>query len=187
MRRLIVTLIAAASLGVVTGAVMLWLYTGARAAIVPADPPFEEAAWPLPPDPWGKGKFFQCGRDRCGVDVRLYVRAKIGFCRCDIGVSDDEELDRIGDLALFSDKATPLASGRPIAVRWMKGRSRAFSLRDTLFAKSTALSVGFNDRCDAIVATAVVDGPHAAALEPAIVKFLNSDTVVEWATVTLGL
>jgi hypothetical protein len=102
-------------------------------------------------------------------------------------VNDDDELDRIGDLAVFSDKPVPLAGGQPIAVRWMKGRSRAFSLRENLLGKITALSVGFNDRCDAIVATAVTDGRHAAALEPEVLKFLNSDAVIRWATVTLGL
>jgi hypothetical protein len=185
--RLIVSWILAAALGVATGAVALWLYLGAAATVSAGNPVWEEAEWPLPPDPWGKGKFFRCSSEHCGADVRLYVRAKIGFCQCDIGVNDDEELDRIGDLTLFSDKPTPLASGQPIAVRWMKGRSRPYSLRDGFFSRSTALSIGFNDRCDAIVATAVSDGGHAAALEPAVLKQLNSDVVVQWAALTLGL
>jgi hypothetical protein len=174
-------------LGVLSGAAGLWIYNGAAEKIATSDPVWLEAEWPLPPDPWGKGKFFHCGAGDCGTDVRLYVRAKIGFCRCDIGVSDDEELDRIGDVALFANKPTPLASGHPISVRWMKGRSRPYSLRETWLGKTTALSVGFNDRCDAIVATAVSDGRNASTLEPALLKFLNSDTIIRWATLTLGL
>jgi hypothetical protein len=187
MRRLIVSGVIAAVLGALSGAAALWFYSGATAKVATTDPVWQEAEWSLPPDPWGKGKFFHCDARDCGTDVRLYVRAKIGFCRCDIGVSDDEELDRIGDLALFSEKPAPLALGQPIQVRWMKGRSRSYSLRETWLGKTTALSVGFNDRCDAIVATAVANGRHAAALEPAVLKFLNSDKIIRWATLTLGL
>lgn len=187
MRRLIATWFVAASLGVLSGAAALWFYQGAVATAGITNPVWQEAEWPLPPDPWGKGKFFRCNARDCGADVRLYVRAKIGFCRCDVGVNDDEELDRISDLALFSDKPAPLAAGQAIAVRWMKGRSRPYSMRETFLGKTTALSVGFNDRCDAIVATAVTDGGHSAALEPAVLKLLNSDVVIQWATLTLGL
>lgn len=187
MRRVFASGFVAALLGVLTGASALWFYRSSAATLPVTQPVWQEAEWPLPPDPWGKGKYFRCNSKDCGTEVRLYVRAKIGFCRCDVGVNDDDELDRIGDIALFSDKLAPLAGGQPIAVRWMKGRSRAFSLRDNLLGKITALSVGFNDRCDAIVATAVTDGRHAASLEPEVLKFLNSDVVIGWATVTLGL
>jgi hypothetical protein len=45
----------------------------------------------------------------------------------------------------------------------------------------------FNDRCDAVVATALVAHPHPAPIEPSVSAFLNSKTVVQWAEVTLGL
>ena len=34
--------------------------------------------------------------------VELYVRPKIGFCNCDRGVADDDEVDRVADLDLIS-------------------------------------------------------------------------------------
>ena len=91
--------------------------------------------------------------------MTLYVRAKIGFCNCATGVADDAELERIGDLDLLGVKAAAQGDGHPIAVASMKGRSRAYALAatDNQPGKS-ALSIGYNDRCDAIVATAVV--PH---------------------------
>jgi hypothetical protein len=49
------------------------------------------------------------------------------------------------------------------------------------------LSVGFNDRCDAIVATAVLGQERPGAIEPTVLAFLNSGTVLRWAEVTLGL
>ena len=60
-------------------------------------PVWSEMQWPFPMDQWGKGKAFRCKASDCGSEVSVYVRAKIGFCNCTTGVSDDEELDRISD------------------------------------------------------------------------------------------
>jgi hypothetical protein len=51
----------------------------------------------------------------------------------------------------------------------------------------TALSVAFNDRCDMIVATAVLPHDRPAMIEPDVLAFLNGDTVLRWAEVALGL
>ena len=108
-------------------------------------------------DEWGKGKAFQCKAADCGTEVNLYIRAKIGFCNCTTGVADDEELERISDFDLIGDKLAALGAGRPIAVAWMKGRSRPYAIWPGPAARRrSALSVAFNDRCDAIVATAVI-------------------------------
>ena len=50
-----------------------------------------------PTDEWGRGKAFRCEAADCGAEVNLYIRAKIGFCNCQTGVSDDAELERLGD------------------------------------------------------------------------------------------
>src|SRR5438552_17378747 len=55
-----------------------------------------EVKWPFPLDQWGIGRAFRCPAEACGSEVNLYLRAKIGFCNCTTGVSDDEELDRVG-------------------------------------------------------------------------------------------
>jgi hypothetical protein len=69
----------------------------------------------------------------------------------------------------------------------MKGRSRVFALRTSMMTSPTALSIGFNDHCDAVIATAVSDGRRAVAAEAAVLDFLNGDTVMRWAKLTLGL
>ena len=150
-------------------------------------PSWSEVQWPFPMDQWGKGKAYRCKPSDCGAEVTVYVRAKIGFCNCTTGVSDDEELDRISDYDLLGNKLAALGPGRPIAVAWMKGRSRAFTVGGPQPLGKSALSVGFNDRCDAIVATAVLEHEQPAAIEPTVLEFLNSKTVVHWAEVTLGL
>jgi hypothetical protein len=147
---------------------------------------WSEVPWPFPMDQWGKGKAFVCKAAACGTDVTVYIRAKIGFCNCTTGVADDEELDRISDFELLGNLQTAQAPGKPIAVAWMKGRSRAYTIGEPR-AKKSALSVGFNDRCDAIVATATLTHDRPTAVEPAVLEFLNSKTVLRWAEVTLGL
>ena len=150
-------------------------------------PAWTEARWPFPMDQWGKGKAFRCKAADCGTEVSVYIRAKIGFCNCTTGVSDDEELDRISDYDLLGNNLAAQGPGREIKVAWMKGRSRAFKVAGAPPAGESALSVGFNDHCDAIVATAVHGAEQSTALEPVVLEFLNSKTVIGWAQVALGL
>jgi hypothetical protein len=179
-------LLAAALLGVASGAGGLWLYHHRAAS--PRTAVFVEADWPLPKDQWGKGKFFHCDAGQCGVPVDLYVRAKIGFCKCDVGVDDDDELDRVSDVPVFVPRPRAEGPGRVIAVAWMKGRSRKFVLSDSLLnGGKTALAIAFNDKCDVVVATLIASGGEAQQFEMRALAFLNSDAVMDWAKITLGL
>ena len=144
-------------------------------------PVWTEAAWPFPIDQWGQGWAYQCKAADCGIDVNLYLRPKIGFCNCETGVADDEELDRVSDIDLIGSETSARGPGRPITVHWMKGRSRGY----TVGAKSV-LSLAFNSRCDVIVAT-VVAGDEPVAQEQAALEFLNGDLVRHRAEVVLGL
>jgi hypothetical protein len=153
----------------------------------PSHPKFAEMRWPFPTDEWGEGKAFRCAAADCGVEVNVYIRAKIGFCNCSTGVSDDSELDRLSDFNLMDGKPSVLGPGHEINIAWMKGRSRAYTVSEPYHAPGSVLAIAFNDRCDAIVATATVahDGPQA--IEPSVIEFLNSEVIVHWAEVTLGL
>jgi hypothetical protein len=158
-----------------------------RDLATPSHPAWAEIQWPYPMDEWGTGKAFRCEPADCGVEVNLYIRAKIGFCNCKTGVSDDDELDRLADFRLIGEKLSVLGAGRPINVAWMKGRSRAYAIADPYRARNSVLAVAFNDRCDAVVATVVIANDRPAAIEPSVIEFLNSKTIVHWAEVTLGL
>jgi hypothetical protein len=146
-----------------------------------------EVKWPFLLDQWGTGRAFRCGAADCGAEIDLYLRAKIGFCNCTTGVADDAELDRVGDIELLSDKFEGLADGRPIAVRWMNGRSRPYQVAMAHGSPRTALAIAFNERCDVIVATVVADRERLPAAERAALDFLNSDLVLRWAERELGL
>jgi hypothetical protein len=157
------------------------------AATEPSHPVWAEVQWPFPTDEWGKGKAFLCKAADCGAEVNLYIRAKIGFCNCTTGVSDDDELNRLSDFNLMGERRSDLGPGHPIAVAWMKGRSRSYMVPGSFRPEQSALAVAFNDHCDAIVATVVVAHDRPAIIEPSVIAFLNSETILRWAEVTLGL
>jgi hypothetical protein len=174
-------IVAALGLGGIIGAIAL------RDARLPESAPrpvWSEVAWPFPVDQWGKGRAFRCQHTDCGSEVTLYLRAKIGFCNCVTGVSDDAELDRMSDFDLIGE-VSPLGAGRKINIGRMHGRSRAYALLNP--TGKTAISAAVNDRCDMVVATVVMPHDRLAAIEPGVIAFLNSATVLRWAEVTLGI
>jgi hypothetical protein len=150
-----------------------------RATSAPAE--WRETAWPYGRDQFGSGKAYTTGA------TTVTYRAKIGFCNCATGVSDDEELERIGDVALVGDtlhvEMKPRSPGRAIMVGQMKGRARAYASPG---ADGTAmLSIAFNDRCDVVVATAT--GGDVATGGAEALAFLNSPSVLAWVGDALGL
>jgi hypothetical protein len=169
---------------VALGAGLAGLLAGDASTVGAPRPVWNEVKWPFPLDQWGLGKAFRCGAADCGTDVIVYLRAKIGFCNCATGVSDDAELDRVGDLDLVGSESSARGPGRPIMVHGMKGRSRGYSV-GAPSAKSV-LSLAFNNRCDVVVAT-VVAGDEPAAQEEAVLEFLNGDLMLRWAEGVLGL
>jgi len=168
-------------------AASLWLVgRGGDVATAP-HPVWTEMQWPFPIDEWGKGKAFQCRASDCGTEVNIYVRAKIGFCNCSTGVADDAELERLSDFNLVGGQVAARGDGRPIVVGWMNGRSRFYEISGSAWGGKAALSAAFNDGCDAIVASAILNHKRLVEIEPHVIKFLNNKTVLEWAKVTLGL
>ncbi len=145
-----------------------------------------EVAWPFPLDQWGTGRAFRCGAAACGAELHLYLRAKVGFCNCTIGVSDDDEIDRTGDLDLLGPRYAPLAPGRPVTAGILTGRLRAFAVERPLQAKLPALAVGLANKCDAVVATLVTDRAIEPAHERAAIAFLAGETVQRWAEANTG-
>jgi hypothetical protein len=191
MKRItVIAAVAAFALGGLVGAFAFFasaLPDRGEAVAPPSHPVWAEAQWPFAMDEWGKGKAFRCLAADCGAEVNLYIRAKIGFCNCTTGVSDDDELNRLSDFNLMGDKLSVLGPGHPIAVAWMTGRSRSYAAVGPLRAGQSALAVAFNDHCDAIVATIVVAHDRPTIIEPSVIEFLNSKTILHWAEVTLGL
>ena len=152
-----------------------------------APPVWAEVKWPFAIDQWGTGRAFACKAADCGTAEALYLRAKLGSCNCTTGIADDADLDRMSDFEFVGGEVSPLGAGRPIAIGAMKGRSRAYALTGRSRPGKFALSVAFNDRCDMIVATVVLPHDRPETIEPGVMEFLNSRTVLHWAEVALGI
>jgi len=183
------TLVTAFGLGGAVGAFALLTNSAGDGgpALSVLRPVWTETQWPFPMDQWGKGKAFRCKPSDCGTEVNIYLRAKLGSCNCTTGVADDAELDRMSDFDLVGGEVSPLGAGQPVTIGTMKGRSRAYTLTSRNPAVKTAISVAFNDRCDMIVATVVLPHDRPATINPGVIEFLNSGTVLRWAELTLGL
>jgi hypothetical protein len=189
MRRALVALTVIGFLGLAGLAAIFaaGLASREKTAVRETRPVWTEVRWPFAIDQWGRGKAFACDASDCGTAVTLYLRAKIGFCNCTTGVADDRELERVSDLDLVGRAHAAVGPGSAIAVAWMKGRSRAYEVSTWPGSTAAVRTIAFNDRCDVIVATSVISGRESAAIEPAILEFLNSSAVLRWAEVTLGL
>jgi hypothetical protein len=146
---------------------------------------WREIAWPFPRDGWPAGRAFRCAQEACGGEVELYVRPKIGFCNCDSGVADDDEVDRVADLDLMSERFVPLEAGQAIEIAGMKGRIRAYDLSMADGSRHTAVGIAVSHRCDLLVAVAQGKGA-ASGVERAALEFLGLDAMTRWMTSAMG-
>jgi hypothetical protein len=140
---------------------------------------WREIAWPFPRDGWPAGHAFRCANELCGDDVEVYLRPKIGFCNCDSGVRDDEEVDRVADLDLISERFVPLEPGRAVRVAGMPGRLRSYDLKMPDGARHAAIGIAVSRRCDLLVAVAQGSGA-ANEVQRAALEFLGSSEMSRW-------
>jgi hypothetical protein len=155
-------------------------YVGAR----PAAAGWREIAWPFPRDGWPAGRAFHCSVAFCGDEIELYVRPKIGFCNCDSGVADDDEVDRVADLDLISARFVALEPGNVVQVAGMSGRIRNYHLQMQDGSRHTAAGLAVSRRCDLLVAVAQGKS-EAAGLQRAALGFLARGDVTQWMTAAL--
>jgi hypothetical protein len=151
----------------------------------PARTLFTETAWPFLLDQWGTGRAFRC--DPCGSDLQLYLRAKVGFCNCATGVSDDLEIDRVADFDLFPGRVTPLAPGRPVSVAWMSGRARPFQIDGPGGARRYIFTIALANKCDGVIATVASNEPIAKDFAQAALDELATPPVLNWVAASTGL
>jgi hypothetical protein len=158
------------------------------AAYVSARPSVEgwrEIAWPFPRDGWPAGRAFQCTAAWCGGEMELYLRPKAGFCNCDTGVADDDEVDRVADLDLLSPRFRGLEPGKEVHIAGMPGRIRAYDLQTSDGARRAAVGMAVSRRCDLLVVAA-----HGRSAEPglrrAALDFLATDTMANWINAAMN-
>jgi hypothetical protein len=145
---------------------------------------WQEIAWPFPRDAWPAGRAYRCRAATCGDEIELYVRPKIGFCNCDTGVADDDEVDRVADLDLLSEKFVPLEPGKLVHVADMAGRSRNYDLRMSDGSRRLAVGIAASRRCDLMVAVAV-GKPAASDVARKALDFLGSNAMAGWMVASM--
>jgi hypothetical protein len=174
MRRRFTIAVALLAIGALSG-VAAYEHAGSRAG------DWREIAWPFPRDGWPAGRAFRCDVAACGDAIEIYVRAKIGFCNCDRGVADDDEVDRVADLDLVSERFVPLEVGKVVRVAEMPGRIRAYDLQMPGGAMRPAVGIAVSSRCDLLVA--VAQGTSGAPkVQRAAMAFLESPDLKRWMT-----
>jgi hypothetical protein len=145
---------------------------------------WRETAWPFPRDGWPAGRAFLCATELCGGEIEVYVRPKAGFCNCDSGVRDDEEVDRVADLDLMSERFAPLEPGRAVRVADMPGRLRSYDLTMSDGSRHAAVGIAVSRRCDLLVA--VAQGKTSAPeVQRIALEFLARDAVTKWMVSSL--
>src|SRR5262245_10553573 len=153
-------------------------------AVVETGPPgwreisFREITWPFPRDGWPAGRAFRCSDAECG-GIEVYIRPKLGFCNCDSGVADDDEVDRVSDVDLISSRFAPLRAGEPIRIAGMSGRSRAYELQMPDETRRVAIGIAVSQRCDLFVA--VAHGTAAASdVERFAAALVEANEIRSW-------
>ena len=174
MKRWPAILVAVLTLGALPG----------RAAVEIEQRAWREIAWPFSRDGWPAGRAFRC-EGECG-GIAVYVRPKLGFCNCDRGVADDDEVDRVSDLDLISPRFAPLRPGEAIRVAAMSGRVRAYELRMQDGARHAGIGIAVSHRCDLLVA--VAHGEAAAGdVQLAAAALLETNEIRRWAQSAMQL
>jgi hypothetical protein len=140
---------------------------------------WREIAWPFPRDGWPAGRAFRCASELCGSDIEVYVRPKAGFCNCDSGVADDDEVDRVADLDLVSERFAALAPGKATRMAGMPGRLRTYDLKMTDGSRQAAVGIAVSRRCDLLVAVAQGKGT-APDVQRVALKLLASNEMTRW-------
>lgn len=170
----------------IIGVVLAGLLTPAAIAAYVAAPPrgegWQDIAWPFPRDGWPPGRAYRCAAASCGAEMELYVRPKIGFCNCDNGVADDDEVDRVADLDLISPSFRPLQKGDVVEIADMPGRARPYDLADGTQRRAVGMAV--SRKCDLMVA--VVQGRAGAPdLQRQAMQHLASKPAQGWIKVAM--
>lgn len=152
-------------------AVCVAALAGLLAAASDSAPDWQRIAWPFPRDAWPEGRAWR------GAGIELYVRPKIGFCNSATGVADDDEVDRVSDVDLISERFTPVQPGSQIRIAGLAGRARLYRLKMPDGSERAVEGIAVSRNADLVVA--LVSGNAATdQARQAAHAFLASDAVM---------
>ena len=155
-------------------------YGAARLAFRPvqitdAQSVWREVDWPFLRDGWPNGRAFRCDSENCGAELMLYARVKVGFCDCTRGVADDDDLDRVGDAELVTEKFAPEKAGESAEFAGMTGRARTYRAE----SGPSILVMAGGRNCNAFVGMATAR-EFTPASRDAVKRFLDAPAMSKW-------
>jgi hypothetical protein len=100
------------------------------------------------------------------------------------GVADDDEVDRVTDLDLMSERFVALEPGKAIRVAGMPGRLRTYDLRMSDGSRHAAIGMAVSRRCDLLVAVAQGTGA-VSGIQRVALDFLGSSDMARWMTTVM--
>ena len=146
---------------------------------------WSDMKWPLAFDPWPPGRAFHCSKADCGAGIELYVRPKLGFCNCTVGITGDSEIDQVGDLAAIGPDFVPTSASHSVVVGDMKGLARNYRIKLSA-GDVEALAIVTSKKCDVVVVTIASTSTIPVEVEKAALALLNSDRVLPWIADSVG-
>jgi hypothetical protein len=149
-------------------------------------PGWREISWPFPRDAWPAGKAFACDAPTCGGDAVISVRVKLGFCSCDGGVRDDDEVDNVADLDMIAPDFVATGPGEVIQIAHFSGRIRSYEYKGLNQTRRTALGVALAHKCDLIAVSVNAPVGNALGLKEQAILHLEARETIRWINRQLG-
>ena len=146
-------------------------------------PGWREKPWTLAADSFGTGRTWHDG------DVQVFVRVKRGWGGdCDLGITKDEEVDRLSDIALLDPRARATGEGWRARLTDLFGRGRLYRLAEpdgrSANAEPVAEVIVVSYECDLVTALIALPSDDPAERKRARL-FIESNTVQVWVNKTL--
>jgi len=147
---------------------------------------WREIAWPFPRDAWPSGKAFKCDERHCGDEAILSVRVKIGFCNCDAGIRDDDEVDNVADVDMVTPMFIPTGPGASVKVASYSGRIRSYRYNVANGKQRTVLGLALAHKCDLVAVSVNSPMSDDGKLKSLAMQRLQSQDLVRWVSRQLG-
>lgn len=146
-------------------------------------PGWKEKPWTFAADSFGTGRTWRDG------EAQVFVRVKRRWGGdCDLGITTDEEVDRLSDIALLDSHAKAAGEGWRARLTDLFGRGRLYRLAGANdrpgAAADIAEAIVVSYECDLVTALIALPSDDQAERKRARL-FIESNTVQVWVNKTL--
>lgn len=142
-------------------------------------PGWKEKPWTFAADSFGTGRTWRDG------DLQVFVRVKRRWGGdCDLGITTDEEVDRLSDVRLLDPNGKATGEGRRARITDLFGRSRLYRIAGADGRPIVAEAIVVNYECELVTALIAAPADDEAERKRARL-FIESNKVQVWVNKTL--